>query len=166
MSDLGRITPCYTMTFERKSKHTADRLWRAITDPEEVGRWMTFPARIDLRVGGDYYVDFGRTNEGAIDGVIVRVEPGRRLAYVWGLSVLEWTIEPDASGCRYTFVHHGQPPGLVDHEEGIAAGWHVWLEDLDAHLEGETPGPDEDHARWNAARPAYRERIGSVTRAR
>ena len=44
---------------------------------------MTYPARIDLRVGGDYFVDFGRTHEGELDGVIVKVVPERLLRYAW-----------------------------------------------------------------------------------
>ena len=49
---LGEITAGYTMSFERESKQSASRLWRAITDSGEVAQWMEMPsARIDLRVG-------------------------------------------------------------------------------------------------------------------
>ncbi len=106
MSDLGEISRCYTMTFERTSKHPVAKLWRSITEADEVTRWMTYPARIDLRIGGDYHVDFSRSEGGELDGVIVRVEPERTLAYVWGMSVLEWRLEPGDGGCRCTFVHH------------------------------------------------------------
>ena len=44
MTRLGEITPCYTMRFERASKHPAKRLWRAITDPAEVTQWMGMPS--------------------------------------------------------------------------------------------------------------------------
>ncbi len=157
MTRLGEITPCYTMRFERESKHPAARLWRAITDPAEVTQWMGMPsARIDLRVGGDYHVDFNPREAGMLDGVIVRVEEERTLAYVWGVSVLEWTITPLGEGCRFTFVHHGQPPGMVDEEAGIAAGWHEWLDDLGAHLDGgsheHTRAREEELKRFYAGR--------------
>lgn len=162
MSDLGEITPCYTMTFERRSVHPVAKLWRSITDADEVSRWMRYPARIDLHLGGDWHIDFSRTDGGALDGVIVRIEPERRLAYVWGMSVLEWKLEPRDDGCRYTFVHHGQAPGLVDHEEGLAAGWHDFLDGLDAHLDDISRTDEEDHAKWKALMPPYRERLDAV----
>jgi uncharacterized protein YndB with AHSA1/START domain len=162
MSDLGEVTRCYTLTYRRRSKHPVARLWRAITDPDEVSRWMSYPARIDLRPGGDYFVDFSRTTEGSLDGVIVRAEPERMLTYVWGLSVHEWKLERDGDGCRYTYVHHGQPPGLVPQDEGIAAGWHVWLDDLEAYLNGIDPPADDEHARTQSLGPLYRERLDAV----
>ena len=155
MNDLGDITRCYTMTFERESKHTAGKLWRSITNSEEVSRWMKYPAKIELRVGGDYYLDFSRSNAGALDGVIVRVEPERRLAYVWGLSVLEWTIEPTDEGCRYEFVHHGQPPPADVGEEDIPVGWHLWLDDLHAHLDGISVDASAARLRWSELEPIY-----------
>jgi uncharacterized protein YndB with AHSA1/START domain len=163
MSDLGEITACWTITFHRYSKHSAERLWGAITDADQVSTWMHYPARIDLRVGGDYYIDFSRTNEGALDGVIVRIAPERTLAVVWGHSVLEWTIEPDGDGCRYTFADHGNPT-LGGRPEGIMAGWHRWLDDLGAHLNGVTTPPGDGNQRWRALQPPYRQRLDEVLR--
>jgi len=161
MSELGELTRCYTIAFERRSKHPSERLWRAITDPGRVSKWMQYPARIDLRVGGDYFVDFSRTSPENLDGVIVRVEPERTLAYVWGVSVVEWKLEPDGSGCRYTFVHHGMPRRDVDDEEGVAAGWHLWLDDLESVLDGATPGPEDPGVYAELSVP-YRERLAEV----
>jgi uncharacterized protein YndB with AHSA1/START domain len=161
VSDLAEITPCYTITFNRTSKHPPERLWRAITDPREVERWMSYPTKIDLRVGGEYDVDFSRTMDGGLDGIIVRIEPERRLAYVWGLSVLEWVIEPYASGSRYKFIHHGQGPGSVEKEAGIAGGWHLWFDALDEHLDGKPPRP-EDQALYAELEVAYRSRLQAV----
>jgi uncharacterized protein YndB with AHSA1/START domain len=128
MSDLGEITPCWTITFRRESRHPPPRLWQAITDPDEVSKWMGYPARIDLRPGGDYHLDFSKPHQGddagELDGVIVRVQKERTLALVWGRSVLEWAIEPHGAGSRYSFRHHGQePPSEGDRhtDEGIAA---------------------------------------------
>ncbi len=158
MSDLGVVTRCWTIRFERRSKHPVSRLWRAITDASEVGKWMGLPARIDLRVGGDYRVDFP-PGQGELDGVIVRVQTERTLAYVWGVSVVEWTLEADGDGCRYQFTHHGQPPGLVDDEAGIAAGWHAWLDDFDAHLDGITRDAGGEDA---LLLPPYQKRLAEV----
>ena len=60
VKELGEITRCYSLRYERRSKHPPERLWRAITDPGELSRWMSYPARVELRIGGDYFVDFSR----------------------------------------------------------------------------------------------------------
>ena len=38
--ELAQVHPCYSITFTRQSKHSPERLWRAITDSAEVSRWM------------------------------------------------------------------------------------------------------------------------------
>ena len=53
MNELAELTRCYTISFERRSKHPVERLWRAITQSDEVTAWMKYSARIDLRIGGD-----------------------------------------------------------------------------------------------------------------
>ena len=53
-SHLGTITPCYTVFFERQTRHSVSRLWAAITNAEETSRWMGYPVRIDLRHGGEW----------------------------------------------------------------------------------------------------------------
>jgi uncharacterized protein YndB with AHSA1/START domain len=152
---LGTITACYTISFRRRSKHSAARLWAAITRSEEVSAWMAYPARIDLRVGGDWNVDFSRTDGGSLSGVIVRLERERALTYVWGWSVVEWQIVPSDDGCQYTFVHAGQHDRGED-EEGLAAGWHSFLDQLDRHLDGSTLAADAEREEWLRLKPYYR----------
>ncbi len=155
MSDLGTITRCYTVRYDRTSKHSADRLWRAITDPIEVTAWMQYPATIDLRVGGKYSVDFSKTNSGELDGIVVAIEPGRLLRYAWGTSIVQWTIEPAATGCRHTFLQSGladRGPG----EEGLVAGWHAWFDDLDLYLDVDSLPPMSDREPWRALCERYR----------
>jgi uncharacterized protein YndB with AHSA1/START domain len=163
MSDLGEITPCWTITFRRRSKHPPARVWAALTDPDQVSRWWHGPARIDLRVGGEYHVDFSQG--GSLEGVIVRVQPERLLACVWGVSVLEWTIEADGEGCRYTFTSHGQPPALEGAsytDEGIAAGWHQGLDTIDSLLDGDPSPPKPTREAWERLKDLYLPSIDAV----
>ena len=161
--DIGEITRCYRVTFERRSKHPMSRLWRAITEPADIDAWMGARTKVDLRVGGEYFVDFQGEGDGDLDGILVRVEPERRLAYVWGSSYVEWVLEADGDGSRYTFVQNG----LVDRgedEEGLAAGWHEFFDRLDEHLDGVSRSEDEHTARWHALKPHYRKQLDSVIR--
>jgi uncharacterized protein YndB with AHSA1/START domain len=162
VSDPGEITPCWTITFHRTSKHSAERVWNAITNPGFVARWWDRgPARIDVRVGGEYYVDFG--DGSSLDGIIVRCEPGHVLAYAWGMSVIEWKIEPDGEGSRYTFVDNGNrppPEGAEWTSEGVAAGYHEGLDALEALLDGGPRRADTDA--WRRLMSLYRPLIESV----
>jgi uncharacterized protein YndB with AHSA1/START domain len=157
---LGEVTRCYSLRYRRHSKHPPARLWRAITDPLEIERWMGYPARVDLRVGGDYFVDFQTSSPENLDGVIVAVEPERRLAYAWGLSVIQWTLMPDEDrgGTGYTFIDHGTQIRDVPDEEGVAIGWHAWLASLDAFLDGDVSA-SLTPASHGALSAAYRARI-------
>jgi uncharacterized protein YndB with AHSA1/START domain len=155
--ELGTISPCYTIRIERKSRHPVERVWRAITQSKEVSAWMGYPTQIDLRPGGEFTVDFNATHPGEVlDGVIARVEPLRRLQYVWGSSVVEWLIDPDGDGSRYAFVHSGLALRDVPDEEGLAAGWHDFLEGLEGHLEGMTRDLEAGKRRWEELKPRYR----------
>jgi uncharacterized protein YndB with AHSA1/START domain len=161
MTDLGEITKCYTVTFHRRSKHPAERLWSAITEADEIAKWMGSPARVDLRVGGDYIVDFQGEGEGSLDGVIVRVETGRRLGYVWGWSYIEWSIEDGPRGCSYTFVQNGLADRGED-EEGLPAGWHSFLDRLGGHLDGVYLSKDHEKQRWESLKPGYRKQLDAI----
>lgn len=158
---LGTITPCYTVSFQRTLRHSPSRVWEAITSPGEVSAWMGYPAEIEVRVGGRWFVDFSRTNQGELPGVIVRVEPERRLAYAWGLSVVEWQIEPTADGCRYTFIHAGLADRGED-EEGLPAGWQSFLDQMERHLDGGLLAADEERRNWQQLKPLYRSQLDRV----
>jgi uncharacterized protein YndB with AHSA1/START domain len=172
--ELGEITKCYTMTFRRRSKHSPERFWRALTQPDEVAKWMEAPAKIDLRVGGDWFIDFAAASDASyseriegtedpLDGIIVRVEPERVLAFVWGWSVVEWTIEPADDGCTYIFVHNGCAD-RGEGEEGLAAGWHGFLDQLDGHLDGLPVAKDEGEAMWKRRHDPYLEKLEAAIR--
>ena len=161
--ELGAISVCYAVHFGRRSKHSPERLWRAISEPAQVAAWMGYPARIDLRPGGEFTIDFDSTNPGdVLDGVIVRVEPRRRLQYVWGSSVVDWVIEPDVIGSSYTFAQSGLALRDVPDEERLVAGWHDFLESLDGYLDGRPRDAAAGRHRWEQLKPRYRALLSSA----
>src|SRR5205085_289579 len=40
------------LRFERRLEHPPERVWRAITEPEELAHWFPAQVEIDLRPGG------------------------------------------------------------------------------------------------------------------
>jgi uncharacterized protein YndB with AHSA1/START domain len=90
-----------------------DVVWNALTEPGELAAWFGAEAEIDLRVGGA--VRFRWSDGTERRGLVVDVDPPRRLAFRWrelrtsasGLAVADatvvaFTLETEDDGTRVT----------------------------------------------------------------
>lgn len=132
----------------RRFTASAERLWRAWTDPQALMQWFgptgtqrVLQADTDVRVGGAYEVGFV-TEDGQAhyaSGVYQEVEPQRRLVFTWAwrdtpdetsLITLEFT--PAQGGTELAFL---QTP-FVDQptRDGHEAGWAGAMDRLADHL--------------------------------
>jgi uncharacterized protein YndB with AHSA1/START domain len=141
--------------FERRLSHPPERVWRAITDPEELAAW--FPDTIEGEFGPDAEIRFPKFVEMDLPSVgkVTEFDPPRLLVYTWGPSTLRFELEPDGDGCRLVFTD------TVPREETAknAAGWEVCLGDLEAALAGEqTETVDPD--RWSDLHERYAAEFG------
>lgn len=136
-------------TIERTTElpHTVDRVWAALTEPAEFGRWFSQSASWDLREGAP--MTMGWEEHGTAVGVIVAVEPKARFAYRWGSddrplepgqsTLVEWTLTPTpAGGTTLTVVESGfatlynGPEQIVDN----TGGWREQFENIARYLAG------------------------------
>jgi uncharacterized protein YndB with AHSA1/START domain len=140
------------LRFERRLRHPAEAVWRAVTDPDELSYW--FPARItgDLEPGGRMTFTFPGDAFPPSEGEVKEYDPPHRFAFSWGEEDLRFEIEPDGDGSilRFTHVLEARDAAARD-----AAGWHVCLDKLDERLAGgapEAPGtePTPEHDRLYA----------------
>jgi uncharacterized protein YndB with AHSA1/START domain len=138
--------------FERRLAHPPERVWRAITDAEDLAAW--FPDTIEGEFAPDAEVRFPKFVEMGLPatGRVTEFDPPRLLAYTWGPSILRFELEPDADGCRLVFTD------TLPREETAknAAGWEVCLASLEARLAGEEP-PETD---WSNLHEHYAGRFG------
>ncbi len=119
------------MDWRRAYPQSVVRVWAAISNEQEIGAWMQYPTRLDLRPGGTIHIEFSA--QGALEGVVCNVEPLHLLVYTWGDSLVKWEIE-DASGETQLHLSHiGVHPELMD---GLGAGWHAFLDQLEDYLAG------------------------------
>src|SRR3954471_24441210 len=130
--------------FERRLAHPPERVWRAITEPEELAAW--FPDTIEGEFGPGAEVRFPKFVEMGLPAVgrVTDFDPPRLLAFSWGPSSLRFELEPDGDGTRLAFTD------ILPREEAAknAAGWEVCLDDLESSLSGaETSQVDPD--RWS-----------------
>ena len=121
------------------------RVWRALTQADQLGAWFGTRATVDLRPGGEVVFTWdGSTGPRGISrGVIETVEPTRRFAFRWQPTVgnvpmtrVEFTLEPHAEGTRLRVVESGfasLPAALRAHEQHVE-GWQRELGDLARYL--------------------------------
>jgi uncharacterized protein YndB with AHSA1/START domain len=115
--------------FERIYDFTPAELWSAITEPDQLARWLA-RAVVEPGAGGQISLDF---DGGATEGgrILVWDEP-RVLEYEWHFtgepdSVVRFELFPQEFGTRLVLDHRrlGRSSGM-----GYAAGWHAHLDAL------------------------------------
>jgi uncharacterized protein YndB with AHSA1/START domain len=145
-----------TFRYQRLLNHPVDRVWRAITDPDELAKWLGTRPELDLRVGGQY-VMIHTTADGSkahrVEDKVIRLEPPRLFEHTFWLEVnpsalVTWELTPTETGTRLDLTHAldqadlaaaGQLGGgedIVTIMARNAAGWHQLLDRVSALLEG------------------------------
>jgi uncharacterized protein YndB with AHSA1/START domain len=122
---------------ERHLPHPIERVWRAITEPDELDCWFV------VRPG--WTPQEGETFEtaGATCRITVLDRP-RAFAWEWGVERYRFDLEPDGDGTRLVFVHVFNPD--LGPSEQHARGWAAYFARLDAHLAGGHLSEEEAHA--------------------
>jgi uncharacterized protein YndB with AHSA1/START domain len=129
--------------FERRYPHSVARVWRSVTEPDELARWFPSTVEVDLREGGDMRFTFPGGEAEPMDGSVVELDPPRVFAFLWGRDLLRIELEPDGEGCRLRLT---QTLGSEDEAARNAAGWHVCLDRL-AGEEGDWEAYYEEYRR-------------------
>jgi uncharacterized protein YndB with AHSA1/START domain len=142
--------------FERRYPQSVDRVWQAVTEPEELGHWFPSAVDVDLREGGAMHFTFP-DGDMELEGRVTELDPPRRFSFLWGDEHLLIELEPDGEGCRLRFTHV-----LSTREQAArdSAGWHVCLDRLESLLSGdagEAPGT-EATSEWSELYDEYQRR--------
>jgi uncharacterized protein YndB with AHSA1/START domain len=141
------------LRFERRLDHSVERVWRAITEPEELRRWSPGVPEWDLELGEKF------TSEGGAEakGQITELDPPRVLAYDWDGDQFRFELRPDGDGCVLVFTHVFDDRALGAQH---AAGWEIYLNRLDVHLGGEFLPEEEAHEAASELQERYAVRFG------
>lgn len=151
------------LRMERRLTHPPEKVWRALTEPDQLSQWYPFrAARIELRVGGGISFDDGQGT--TFDATITELDAPRVFAFsVADPDVpggrerdnrLRFELRPDGNGCRLLFTHvFDDRPAAASY----AAGWHACLDALDAVVDGR---PVEMANVWVERHEAYIKAFG------
>lgn len=143
MTDATAVLPAIERTLELAVP--PERVWRAISDADELARWFPNRAEWDLRPGGEG--SFFWEGHGSFPIRIEAVDPPRYLAWRWGLeaetdpgatdaaTLVEWWIEPRGDGGT-TLRMRESGFRTPTHRAGNDEGWTEELGELVALLGG------------------------------
>ena len=126
----------WTLILVRDLRHSPEKVWQALTDPEHLREWAPFEADGSLGMAGNTVklTTVGAPTPYVSETNVTRADAPRVLEYTWGANPVRWELEAVDGGTRLTlwtsigrrFIAMG------------AAGWHICFEVLD-HLLSGTP---------------------------
>ena len=148
----------WQLRFTRKLPHPPERVWRALTEPDELAAW--FPSNIEgeRAAGAALRFVFPQGEAPPMEGEMIRYEPTTTLEFRWGSDTLRFGLERDGTGTILTLVDTFDELGKAARD---GAGWHVCLGALTAFLEGaDATSARAVLDRWREVQPSYIERFG------
>ncbi|SFW82578.1 SRPBCC family protein [Amycolatopsis australiensis] len=96
--------------------HPARKVWRALTEPDLLERWLNMPNDIKPVVGHRFRllaepVPAAGFAGGPVDCEVLEVEPERKLSIRWGPQwTVTWRLAPEGTGTRLFLSHEGFDP--------------------------------------------------------
>jgi uncharacterized protein YndB with AHSA1/START domain len=155
--------------FERRYPHPVERVWAALTEPEQLQQWFgEGDIRLELVEGGRYdvvttgpdelvaaMVEFG-SGDAALErhDIVLQVDPPRLLEHTFygEASVVRWELQPDGDGCLLRLTHTMGAPVGPDSPKALA-GWHTLLDLLEPLLDGASEPWTREH--WTTSYEIY-----------
>ena len=136
--------------FERRLAHPVERVWRALTDPDEISAWLAL-AELELQEGGRVVLTWQNSdaegNTAVARGTVSALEPPWLLEFDTDIhGRLRWELRPDGDSTVLTFSAEVELPD--EYETKVIAGWHIHLDHLQKVLDGgriDWPNWDREH---------------------
>jgi uncharacterized protein YndB with AHSA1/START domain len=126
--------------FERRLDHPVERVWRAISEPGEMAKWLAL-TELEPAEGGRVVLTWQNTddegNTTVARGTVTALDPPRLIEFDTDVhGRLRWELEPDGEGTVLSFTAEVQLP--EEYELKVLAGWHIHLDHLEEVLDGGT----------------------------
>jgi uncharacterized protein YndB with AHSA1/START domain len=133
MTITDKTAPSQTesMAFDLDVPHAPAKVWRALTDPVLLSKWLLPVAELKLEPGAAFTF---KTQpypgwDGTVNCRILEIEAHRKLSYTWVVgdmdieTVVTFTLTPTVSGTRLSLVHSGFKPSNKQAFGGQRYGW-------------------------------------------
>lgn len=128
----------WTLVLVRTLAHPPSKVWKALTEPEQLRQWAPYDADRNLgSVGTAKLTTVGAPSPQVSETTITRAEAPRLLELSWGGQDIRWQLEPAAGGGTRLTLWHNIDRRFIAMG---AAGWHICLDVLAHALDGEPIG--------------------------
>jgi uncharacterized protein YndB with AHSA1/START domain len=143
-ADVKKDGDKWTLVLVRELRHPPAKVWKALTEPEQLREWAPFDSDRSLAaVGTAKLTTVGAPSPHVTETQVKRADAPRALEFTWGGQDVRWELESTGSGGTRLTLWHAINRGFISMG---AAGWHICLDVLDRHLAGQpigrTVGPD------------------------
>ena len=136
MKKLGTITKKsdgYQVVFDRTLQHSIEKVWNAITDPDQLKFWFT-DIDMDFRVGGKINIRFRDKDKTLSEGKIIAIDPPHRFSWTWEDELAEWVLKSvDSHSTQLTLTYSKLSKAFAIK---APAGFHSLLDKLEERLAG------------------------------
>ena len=140
-----------TQVYQLYIKASPERVWEAITQPEQIARYFYGATFDGSPVAGARWSGWTADHSQLLnDGEIYEVDPPRRFVHGWKAlydpesavepeSRITWEIEPQDGGFSKLTVIHDRLEGAPKTAAGVAGGWMMILSGLKSLVETGEP---------------------------
>lgn len=136
----------WEIRFERRLRHSPERVWKALTTPEGLACWLA-EAEIEARPGGKMDLHFRQPDHEFMpdtpdrriqNNEVLLAEPYTRFEHTFGsnaLSVVRWRLTPDGDGTHILLIH-SIPESWAGGRANVLSGWQEHMAGLEDAIHG------------------------------
>jgi uncharacterized protein YndB with AHSA1/START domain len=146
----------WQLRFTRTLRHPQSKVWRAITEPEQLASWFPTTIEGERAAGASLRFSFPGGEAPPMEGEMLAYEPESAIELCWGPDIVRIELRPVADGTELTLLDTLQERGKAARD---GAGWHVCLDALEAALSGDEAAREQMGA-WKDVHPTYVETFG------
>lgn len=133
-AEVRRDGDNWTLILSRDLKHPREKVWQALTDPEQLREWAPYDADGNLGVAGAKVnlTTIGAPTAHVTETIVTKADAPAVLEHTWGGRQMRWELMATGEGTRLTLWHN------IDRNfiSMGAAGWHICLDVLDQFVAG------------------------------
>jgi uncharacterized protein YndB with AHSA1/START domain len=146
----------WRLRFTRKLEHPLERVWAAVTEPEQLLAWFPTTIEGERAAGAPLRFAFPSGQAEPFGGEMLAFEPPHVMEMRWGEDIVRIELVAVDDGTELTLLDTLAQAGKAARD---AAGWHTCLDSLQAHLAGAARARDA-MSRWRAVHQVYVENLG------
>jgi uncharacterized protein YndB with AHSA1/START domain len=166
----------HVLRFERRYRHPIERVWEALTTPDQMSLWLQAQeVELELVEGGRLVTRttgppelveaiIREAGEAALQSndTVLRVQEPQVFEHTFGgnpTSIVRWELQSDGSGCLLRLTHTEPADFQDENAPRDLAGWHGLLEQLEQLLAGAAVTFSME--RWEGFKDGYAAKLGS-----